>query len=861
MNNNEEQKLFDKIHGFKYDPLGFVRYAFPWGEKGTILENASIDHVETEILSTLGKSCQDNINTRNAIQMAVASGNGIGKSSIAAWVIIWFMSTRETPQIVVTANTKTQLETKTWRELSKWHKMAINKRWFTWTATKFYAVDSPSNWFAAAIPQNENNPEAFSGTHEKNVLTLVDEACHDNKTEVMTDNGWKLFSNLEDNDKLLTQNPETGESFYVKPTHLYNSHYNGDMYEYKNRGANFCVTPTHNMWYQIYRPKHSGSKYYGKGYTEWGLGEIKDLVMDSFYISKTIKKWIGNNLQYFTIPSFQSERKKWGSIDIPMNEWMEFLGWYYSEGSITCYSKTIPYQVRITNCDKNILLHLSEIVSGWGLNISLYKHTKNEYYKQGYDFAIRHRPLAEYLYKYGSNCLNKRLTEEIRNATSEQQKIFLKSFRLGDGYIKGKREILYTSNEKLAGDLQEIALKSGYTCTVVKRKLADEIINFKTHTAKSTVDGCVVALSLNHHRSCIRTKNIKKICYNGMVYCAEVEPYHLLFTKRNGNPMWSGNSAVPDVIWEMNDGSMTTPGAMRLVCGNPTKNTGRFFECFNRFKSRWITKQIDSRDSTLTNKEELQNWIDDYGEDSDYVRVHVKGIFPRFSMNQLISEEMVNRAIKRDNKPEEYRYEPIILGVDVARMGDDQSVICVRQGNKVHELRKFRGLDGPQVANEVLIVEREYHRLARDIFIFLDVVGIGASAYDALVRLSKSNVFPVNAGIKASDSKRFFNKRIEMWWDMKEWLDLVGQIPDDKELTIDLTAPTYGYANKTEQFQLEGKKEMKGRGLASPDSGDSLAHTFFIKISLDNYNSIDYSDDDEYGYNDNNRTSTPYTGY
>jgi len=496
MNNNEEQKLFDKIHSFKYDPLGFVRYAFPWGEKGTILENASIDPVETEILSTLGKACQDNINTRNAIQMAVASGNGIGKSSIAAWVIIWFMSTRETPQIVVTANTKTQLETKTWRELSKWHKMAINKHWFTWTATKFYAVDSPSNWFAAAIPQNENNPEAFSGTHEKNVLTLVDEA-----------------------------------------------------------------------------------------------------------------------------------------------------------------------------------------------------------------------------------------------------------------------------------------------------------------------------------------------------------------------------SALPDVIWEMNDGSMTTPGAMRLVCGNPTKNTGRFFECFNRFKSRWITKQIDSRDSTLTNKEELQNWIDDYGEDSDYVRVHVKGIFPRFSMNQLISEEMVNRAIKRDNKPEEYRYEPIILGVDVARMGDDQSVICVRQGNKVHELRKVRGLDGAQVANEVLIVEREYHRLARDIFIFLDVVGIGASAYDALVRLSKSNVFPVNAGIKASDSKRFFNKRIEMWWDMKEWLDLVGQIPDDKELTIDLTAPTYGYANKTEQFQLEGKKEMKGRGLASPDSGDSLAHTFFIKISLDNYNSIDYSDDDEYGYNDNNRTSTPYTGY
>ena len=99
------------------------------------------------------------IEVMNAIvtnqRVAVASGHGIGKSACIAWLIHWFISTRPDPQIVVTANTKNQLDTKTWRELSKWNKQARNSSWFEYTATKFFLKDSPDTWFAASILQVE----------------------------------------------------------------------------------------------------------------------------------------------------------------------------------------------------------------------------------------------------------------------------------------------------------------------------------------------------------------------------------------------------------------------------------------------------------------------------------------------------------------------------------------------------------------------------------------------------------------------------------------------------------------------------------------------------------------------------------
>ena len=163
-----------------YDPLGFVMWAFPWGKEGTPLAptpqdpNPGPDVWQAEFLNELGQKCHDTL--EGAIQFAVSSGHGIGKSSLVAWIILWFMSTRPNPQLVVTANTRTQLNSKTWRELAKWHRMALNKDMFEWQATTFKMVFAPKTWVATAIPWSENNPEAFAGTHEKYVLVIFDEA-------------------------------------------------------------------------------------------------------------------------------------------------------------------------------------------------------------------------------------------------------------------------------------------------------------------------------------------------------------------------------------------------------------------------------------------------------------------------------------------------------------------------------------------------------------------------------------------------------------------------------------------------------------------------------------------------------------
>ena len=130
---------------FRDDPLGFVLAVFPWGEKGTALEDQEIDPLQAEILGDLRDAIRENgeKDTASAIRVAIAAGHGIGKSALTSWIILWFISTRFSPQIVVTAGTAAQLNTKTWRELAKWKRLAINGDWFEWTATKFAHKDAP----------------------------------------------------------------------------------------------------------------------------------------------------------------------------------------------------------------------------------------------------------------------------------------------------------------------------------------------------------------------------------------------------------------------------------------------------------------------------------------------------------------------------------------------------------------------------------------------------------------------------------------------------------------------------------------------------------------------------------------------
>ncbi len=443
-----DERLAEEFGKCFSDPLRFVEIAFDWG-RGELAGHDGPDEIQRSILGSVGRRLGK---TEEAVRLAVASGHGIGKTAVVAWIILWFMSTRPHCAGVVTANTKNQLDTKTWRELRLWHRRAINAHWFSWTATKFAHVAHPETWTIAAIPWSTERSEAFAGLHGRDVLVIYDEA-----------------------------------------------------------------------------------------------------------------------------------------------------------------------------------------------------------------------------------------------------------------------------------------------------------------------------------------------------------------------------SAIDDGIWEVSEGAMTTPGALWCVFGNPTRATGRFHSCFGRFRHRWITHRVDSRRSRLANQVQISQWVEDYGEDSDFVRVRVKGAFPRAGSDQFIPQTTIDAARRRTGTGGG----PRILGVDVARFGDDRTVLLLRDGDRIAWIRTFRELDLMQTAARVANAIDEHRPAA----VHVDGVGVGGGVVDRLTHMGY-RCADVNAGGAALDPRRFFNLRAEMWSRMRDWLRDRGDVPaDNGDLAEELAGPSYAFDGQ-QRLCLEKKSDMKARGLSSPDIADGLALTF-----------------------------------
>jgi hypothetical protein len=294
-------------------------------------------------------------------------------------------------------------------------------------------------------------------------------------------------------------------------------------------------------------------------------------------------------------------------------------------------------------------------------------------------------------------------------------------------------------------------------------------------------------------------------------------------------------SYIPEIIWQTTEGALTDKDTEILwtVFGNPTRNDTRFRACFagGQFHHRWSTRQVDSRTARMTNKEEIAEWIKDYGEDSDFVRVRVKGTFPRAGSMQFIPSDLIEAAAAAQRDPDVTIYDPFIMAVDCARFGDDKNVIRFRRGLDARTLQpiKLRNLDTMQIAAKVA----ELYRAHRPDAIFVDGGGPGAGVVDRCRQL-RIPVIEVQFGaspdrdhLGLAETEFYANKRAEMWGAMREWLKR-GMIDDDPELRADLTAVEYGYTPRdgVDAIILEKKEHMKKRGLASPDDGDALALTF-----------------------------------
>lgn len=292
-------------------------------------------------------------------------------------------------------------------------------------------------------------------------------------------------------------------------------------------------------------------------------------------------------------------------------------------------------------------------------------------------------------------------------------------------------------------------------------------------------------------------------------------------------------SAIPDIIWETAEGALTDIDTqiIWLVFGNPTRNVGRFRECFSggahsRF---WRSRQIDSRTVKVTNKARFQKWIEAYGEDSDFVRVRVLGQFPRRGEMEFFSTDEIEAAMNRE-VPYVHISQPLAIGVDVARFGSNNSVIFPRKGRDARTIarQRYNGIDTMALANRVF----ETNSTLRADGIFIDGGGVGGGVVD---RCREARLFVTEVQFGGKDDitgivfdtagERYANKRAAMYGALRAWLR-TGAIPPDSELKTAMLAIRYTF-NRQDQIQLVSKEDlMDDNPNLVLDDLDALALTF-----------------------------------
>lgn len=282
-------------------------------------------------------------------------------------------------------------------------------------------------------------------------------------------------------------------------------------------------------------------------------------------------------------------------------------------------------------------------------------------------------------------------------------------------------------------------------------------------------------------------------------------------------------SGVPDIIFEVAQGAMSTHGAKTIMVGNPNRSTGYFFDSFNKNIESWRTMTVSCLDADTVDPQYVEDMKRQYGEDSNVFRVRVLGLPPETDDNAIIGRSLVESAIDREVDPIEVMP---VWGIDVARHGSDRCALCKRKGNVITEPIKHWG--GKDLMETVGIIMAEYESTPfrdRPTELLVDSIGLGAGVVDRLVELNIP-ARGINVAESSSLSNRYMRLRDELWFKCREWLEQKDcQIPDQEELIAEVTAVQYSIMSNG-KFKVESKDEMKKRGMRSPDIADALMLTF-----------------------------------
>ena len=283
-------------------------------------------------------------------------------------------------------------------------------------------------------------------------------------------------------------------------------------------------------------------------------------------------------------------------------------------------------------------------------------------------------------------------------------------------------------------------------------------------------------------------------------------------------------SGIPEQVFEAAGGSMSGHNAVTLLLGNPVRSSGFFYDTHNRLADDWVTMKVACADSPQVSEAYIEEMKARYGEESNAYRIRVLGEFPRSDDDTVIPMELLEMASQRD--VEASQHARMVWGLDVARFGSDKSALCKRQGNAVTEpIRTWKNLDLMQLTGAVVAEWEVLMPSARPQEILVDSIGLGAGVVDRLRELG----LPAR-GINVSESpamgNTYRNLKAELWHKAKAWLEARDcRMPKDEALIAELATVRYSFTSSG-KIQIEGKDEIRKRGLPSPDRADAFCLTF-----------------------------------
>lgn len=292
-------------------------------------------------------------------------------------------------------------------------------------------------------------------------------------------------------------------------------------------------------------------------------------------------------------------------------------------------------------------------------------------------------------------------------------------------------------------------------------------------------------------------------------------------------------STVPDGVIQVAMGGLTDGEPMMFLFGNPSRRSGQLYRAvFGSERDIWNSRVVNGWDHLRgeATRQLYQQWIDTYGEDSDYVRVRILGLPPNADELQFIDHARVLQATRNAVQP--VAGDPLIVGVDVSGGGSAWTVARFRRGYDARSLPPIRLTGEQTIANDrQMVISRLAEALSTHPIdaMFIDSA-FGAVIVSRLRQMGFTQVHEVSFGGPSSDPHDA-NQRAFMWRKLKEWLPTGCLSEKDQRLQDDCEAPGY-HINKQNKLVLESKQDMQKRGVASPDDGDALALTFSMPVRI-----------------------------